>query len=290
MSVRNAEGWAEAVPWQRLSPRSKETKERIATLIADGHTQEEVAELVGLDVREVTRAMAELREESRALVEGAVLPALAPDTREALRDSLARLGQLVPVLVDEHGEPLDGANRLALCAELGIEPLLRVVDTHGDPERAREIKLAANTVRRMWSAASRQQAIVAELTRDPSRSDRAIAAELGTDHHAIGKARRELEQRGSILRLRTRVGRDGVRQVAAKAQPRRPLARSESSPPPTQEVAPAAARLGCRVEVDPGDTSGGRLAFVGDVRLELPESIWQALGRPLALDVAIAAR
>jgi hypothetical protein len=298
--------WIEEVPWQRLSARARETMERIATLLADGFTNQEAAAQLGIPTREVAEAMRELREEARSLVEGAALPPLEGAEREALRVSLQELGQLVPLLVDEHGELIDGANRRALLEELGIEPVTRTIDLGDDPERRQQVRLAANMVRRSVSAAARRQAIEAELVRNPDRSDRAIAAALGIANHTVAAARRELEERGTLLRLERRVGADGVRQKARKtrAQHNGTFAETGSTAEPRssartpahdvpQDVARevAAARThDARLVVDPADSTDERLAYVGDegrLRLLVAEALWTELGRPLGFSLVL---
>lgn len=50
-----------------------------------------------------------------------LLPPLADDDLAALRDSIAAEGVLVPIVVDENGDVLDGHTRAAIAAELGID-------------------------------------------------------------------------------------------------------------------------------------------------------------------------
>lgn len=53
----------------------------------------------------------------------------------ALTASIARLGQLQPILVDAQGQVIDGGSRLSSCQELGIEPWLHTVTS--DPGEVR---------------------------------------------------------------------------------------------------------------------------------------------------------
>lgn len=50
-----------------------------------------------------------------------LLPDLGTSEYEALREDIRRRGVLVPVELDENGEILDGHNRAAIAAELGID-------------------------------------------------------------------------------------------------------------------------------------------------------------------------
>lgn len=54
------------------------------------------------------------------------LPALTNSAYKALKESMAQVGQRVPVVLDKDGRVLDGAHRLRACLELGIEPVTEV--------------------------------------------------------------------------------------------------------------------------------------------------------------------
>lgn len=265
----------------RLSPRARETYDKIARLVAEGEDEAAIAAQLGLgDPAEVRRAMEELTEELEGLRVGATLPALAESERDALRDSLSELGQLVPVLVDEHGTALDGTNRLELLAELGIEPELKVVTIGGDEVLRRRVQLAANTVRRMLSATARQRTIRQELVHDPARSDRSIAGLLGVANHTVAKVRRELEESGSLLRLDQRVGSDGVPQRVAKKRTTSPR------PPKVKQARPFEYVL----EIDRSKSYGGAVVFSsGRVSVTIGEPEWRKLDQAEQLSVRVGA-
>ena len=61
-----------------------------------------------------------------------VLRPLLAEEKAALRESLRKDGLLSDMVIDQHGDMLDGHNRLDLCDELKIEPRFRQVTTH-DP-------------------------------------------------------------------------------------------------------------------------------------------------------------
>lgn len=260
----------------RLSPRAQETIEKIESLLAEGRTQDEVAAMLALPKREVERARAELREEALAIEHGAELPDLSKEARAGLVDSIAELTQLVPILLDEEGNVLDGHNRMAVCTELGIEPLVHTVETHGDPEIRRQIALAANTARRSLSPADRRKVIAAEIIFDPERSDRAIAAALGVGNHTVARVRAELEEAGAVLRFEERRGRDGVAQKA-----RRPRAR-KAKPSVAPELV---VRVGF---IDQREVNG--IAFVASgVRLYIGGPVWSQLENPAQLELVLRA-
>ena len=51
-----------------------------------------------------------------------MLPALTDEEYAALKDDIREHGILVPVIVDEANEILDGVHRVRIATELGIEP------------------------------------------------------------------------------------------------------------------------------------------------------------------------
>jgi Mn-dependent DtxR family transcriptional regulator len=268
----------EKVDVARLSPRSRETWTKIAPLVNDGFTQGEIAERLDLDPREVATALRELREELEAQAHGAQLPDLGEDERLALKLSLKRHGQLLPLLVDEEGELLDGAQRLALLEELGIEPEKRVIDLSSEEDREatrRELSLAANLARRQLSHSARRAAIEAEILHDPARSDRLIGHALGVTGHTVASVRAALEARGQVERLDKRVGADGVAQPAGKAGggARRVQAHVEMS-----------------LMIDPQQSYGQDVVFANQHNLlTLAERYWHELGRPDVVTLSVKA-
>ena len=262
----------------RLSPRSKETMEKIMQPLVDGQTHDELAGELGIEKREVARAVDELRSEARAIEAGAELVPLSNEEREGMKESLKRLGQLQPILVDEKGEMLDGHHRKQLLEELGVEPETKMLLLTG-PQQKHEVRLAANAVRSSLSTAERRAAVEAEILHDPRRADRAIAATIGVSNHTVAAARKRLEERGALLRLDARIGADGSVQPARKP-PR--------AAPPAAGAAPAAGNY--RLLLDLTDTAGGRVAFTDErARFYIPESDWFALDRPIELRVQLQA-
>lgn len=217
----------------RLSARARETLERIAGPHADGVTLEEIAEQLGLPKREISKRLGELRDEldaQHAVKHGATVRALSDSEYETLKDSIRGHGQLVPALVDPAtGELLDGHNRQRACAELDLE--LWTIPLRPSGDSAHDLALAINYVRRHLTSSDRRRAIAAELMLNPDRSDRQIAALVGTTHPTVAAVRRELERHGQVERFTTRVGSDGKRQVAAKARTA-PTSSAPSEPGP----------------------------------------------------------
>lgn len=83
---------------------------------------------------------------------------LDPQTRDALRASIIDRGVLVPVVVDQHGDIIDGHNRAAIADELNVTYERVTVDVDSDIE-AREVAATLNAVRRQLSTDDRRDLV-----------------------------------------------------------------------------------------------------------------------------------
>jgi hypothetical protein len=79
-------------------------------------------------------------------------PPLPLQEFEALKENIALLGLLHPIVVNERGEILDGIHRWRACRQLGIEPstvqLAQLVGSNGDKPPEVEFIFSANVNRR----------------------------------------------------------------------------------------------------------------------------------------------
>jgi hypothetical protein len=108
---------------------------------------------------------------------------------EGLRDSIRRnKGIQVHVIVDEHGNVIDGWTRLTIAHEEGINEVPIRVLTDLTDEQKYDLALSLNIDRRQLSQAQREAA-VAKL-RDMGLSTRDIAAKFNVSHTTV---RRDLE-------------------------------------------------------------------------------------------------
>jgi ParB-like chromosome segregation protein Spo0J len=93
----------------------------------------------------------------------------SPDMSEAeataLRDSIATIGQQVPILV-WRGDVIDGRKRLSACQALGIEPNVHIVPDESDPAAFAE---ALNLLRTHYTPS--QRAAYAEKMATATKSD-----------------------------------------------------------------------------------------------------------------------
>jgi ParB-like chromosome segregation protein Spo0J len=116
------------------------------------------------------------------------LPPLTDDEYAALMADIKANGVLVPIEVDENGNVLDGHHRARICEELGISPPT-VVRTGLTEDQKHEHALRLNLTRRHLTTVQKRDLIHAELKRDASRSNRAIARLLGVDHKTVAACR-----------------------------------------------------------------------------------------------------
>lgn len=147
-----------------------------------------------------------------------LLPALADDDLKALRDDIRDRGIVVPIIVDEHHNVIDGANRLRIAAELGIRNLpvdIRPGLSHPEKE---ELAEDLNLHRRHLSREQLRDAIARRLKRTPEQSDRQIAAAIGVNHETVGDVRKQLTATGEIRQLPKTIGRDGRARTTSPAR------------------------------------------------------------------------
>jgi hypothetical protein len=155
----------------------------------------------------------------------AEMPPLPPEDLKSLADDIREHGirNEVTIYRDEHGLfVLDGCNRLD-AAELADRPIIKngMLNLDAVPVRwvAGNIDLkkfvrAQNLLRRHLTAEQKRHWAEKLLKFDPSRSDRAIARDIGIDHKTLGAERRRLEACGEIPHTDTRTDGGGRQQPA----------------------------------------------------------------------------
>jgi ParB-like chromosome segregation protein Spo0J len=144
---------------------------------------------------------------------------LPPAIGSALRASIERFGVLVPVVRDQHGNVLDGHQRVRIADELGLKYPVNVIEV-ADEAEALEIARTLNEDRRAMPKVERLPVEVA--LREEGHSLRAIAGVVGV---SVGTVHEDL----SGVQPRTPeavTGRDG------KSYP----ARKEPKPPPADAI------------------------------------------------------
>lgn len=119
------------------------------------------------------------------------MPPLPEDQLAALVVDIDAHGILVPIVVDQHGRILDGHNRAAIAAELGIE-CPKIVHEVADDGAAMDAAVSLNCARRHLNQEQRRELIRHELIRRPDDSDRAVARRVGGSPTTVGTVRADL--------------------------------------------------------------------------------------------------
>lgn len=119
-----------------------------------------------------------------------IFPPLDAATEAALRESIQRFGVIVPVVKDQHGNILDGHNRVRIATELDLLIPQRV-RTVADEDEAQEVARTLNQDRRHLTVEQRR-AIVAELRKE-GHSQYAIAKAHGITRSTVQKDLRNLQ-------------------------------------------------------------------------------------------------
>lgn len=85
--------------------------------------------------------------------------ALSDDERDALRAAIESEGLLVPIVLDQHGDVIDGHHRRDICAELDIEARYEIIPVR-DAEHARMLSRMLNNARRAVTPEERYAQVV----------------------------------------------------------------------------------------------------------------------------------
>jgi ParB-like chromosome segregation protein Spo0J len=144
---------------------------------------------------------------------------LGEEKLATLSKDIKDTSQKFPIIV-HNGEIVDGVQRYRACLRAGVTPVTIEYDVKrwGDSDAGiKNFIISANVHRR--HDAKRQRAIIAELLKEnPTKSDRAIAKEAKTHHHAVAAVRREEEGRGNISHVKKRTDSKGRKQPASKSK------------------------------------------------------------------------
>ena len=117
-----------------------------------------------------------------------VMPPLSDDEYAALREDIRLNGVLTPVLLDEHGEIIDGHNRRKIAAELGIW-CPKITKRGLTEDQKYELAFSMNAARRSLSQDQKRHLATIAIQRWPDKSDRGIGRLLGISHMTVGRAR-----------------------------------------------------------------------------------------------------
>ncbi|WP_197446245.1 DNA methyltransferase [Tautonia plasticadhaerens] len=135
------------------------------------------------------------------------MPEINADLREQLRRDIDERGILVPILVTQDGEVLDGKLRLAIAQELGIKNIPKIIVGKLSPGERQDLRLAVNLYRRHLTREQVRHLVEWALRQQPEASDRSIATRCGVSPTTVGTVRRGVQ----VGHLPTRNGQDGKR-------------------------------------------------------------------------------
>jgi len=137
------------------------------------------------------------------------LPEMTPWEYEALKASIRRYGVILPVVMDDSGNVIDGRQRQRACRELGLAnyPVLTLAGlTEGEK---RDHAHVLNFVRRRLNRRQMRDLIAAELKRTPDLSSNWLAQTLGTTDKTVEAVRQRLVSTSEIPKFEQLRGRDG---------------------------------------------------------------------------------
>ena len=215
------------IDFSTLSPRSQAIRILIGDRLPEGYKLNEIASELGQSSSWVSQRLDELRNEL-LLSSGRFFPLTAAE-HDALKQSIADDGVQTPILIGRHLPIVDGRNRCLISRELGLSEIPAVFLTDKSADEEHELSVALNAARRHLSQAQKRALIRSELGRDPSRSDRRIAAICGTDHKTVAEQRSQMAEEERLHRAPVEAERPSRYQPAAREDT---LGRQRSAPPP----------------------------------------------------------
>lgn len=145
--------------------------------------------------------------------DGKLLRPHSDEEQKALTQSIASMGQLSPIIVDNQGAILDGRGIAAAVKQLGIEPWVQVKADLKNTDKA-VYRLAKNAHYRDTSLKDRLNQAIAILQARPELSDGKIAGMCAVHRHTVANWRTTLERNGYIAFEGMRMGKDGVKRPA----------------------------------------------------------------------------
>jgi hypothetical protein len=138
---------------------------------------------------------------------------------------------LVPIIVTQDDDVIDGGHRLEIAAELGLtlDKVPLVVRHVKDQAEAEDLCRRLNVRRRQLTPAERHEQIAKILKADPESSDRKVAAAVGVDHKTVATARQGLQSSGEIPHSPKRTGKDGRTTQPRQTAKRKATAEAKSA-------------------------------------------------------------
>jgi hypothetical protein len=158
-----------------------------------------------------------------------IFPPATNQQRKELRASIENVGLCNPIVIDEHGNIVDGHERRDVCAELGIDWLAGADLRIGlaDAEK-KALAIELNLWRRPihLSRAKRNELIDIYLVAHPELSEPTVAALFGVSQSTINRRKKQLIQTNKLQRPEATIGKDGVKRKIRKRNGARMIIKS----------------------------------------------------------------
>jgi site-specific DNA-methyltransferase (adenine-specific) len=165
-----------------------------------------------------------------------LMPPLTADDLAELTDDIRARGGLVPVVVTDQDEVLDGQHRLGIAAKL----LLPLVPLDVKPgltyDQKRELAVNLNLHRRHLSREQKRELIARRLKENPDWSNNRVASLLNVDDKTVKKVRLALESTSDIPKTDRVAGKDGSIRPSRRGTAKPGRATSTSTPEPESTV------------------------------------------------------
>ena len=142
-----------------------------------------------------------------------IFPHATTQERADLRASIKAVGLSCPVILDEHGNIIDGHERRSICADLGIDWMAGADVRIGLSEyQKKALAIELNMWRRPMNLTRRQrnEFIDIYLIANSHLSDQMVADLFGVNQSTVHRRKRALVENDELPKITATVGKDGV--------------------------------------------------------------------------------
>ncbi|MDB2687090.1 ParB N-terminal domain-containing protein, partial [Mariniblastus sp.] len=142
-----------------------------------------------------------------------VFPSASKEERERLKQSIDEVGLKNPVVIDEHGNVIDGHDRRDVCEELDVDWKVNAIVKMGLSE-AEKVGLAIEL--NLWrksiipNAKQKKELVEKYLQANPQVSGNRIADLFGISQSTASRITKSLIQVGRLEKPLSTIGKDGV--------------------------------------------------------------------------------
>jgi DNA modification methylase len=141
-----------------------------------------------------------------------LLPPLTQIELDNLENSIIEKGVLVPIIVDENGEIIDGHHRKMICDKHNIE-CPKIVRSNLTEQEKRSEARSLNVARRHLNTEQKRIVIAGEISDSPNDSNNSIAKRLGVSDVTVAKIREKIGLKSEKV-----IGSDGKLYKSSKGK------------------------------------------------------------------------